>query len=617
MSILPIYDYDGNRIGKHLDNYPYLIDKTAEERIAYSGNVVDTTGKTAPGTSLDESIHFTLPDGKYFSNPWATDTGKGMTIRPKDANGNTIYLTQTSTGQRFQYLEMQSSYLFTIVINGLNVRISAYANQSYYEADARQYDRQYILDSQPIYWTFSGSGYTQGSAIERGFTQTEYNTEYVPYAEPETVYVYTDELNEHINKYSEDVKNMLFEPSMNLLNYSKIVWIPYNGYYGLKSGYYMPVEAGDVLVSNNTSIGYYFYDETYTQISSASSQTPYLPQTAPENAKWLRVNFNPSHISKGDPVMVWKAKSATSAPYERPIFRPTIQYRPDYFDGNLFDYAVPTKLDQGVMRWARFAALRTMNESRDAYRFGTFNTYVSRGSKGFPVIREMLFNYGIDFCGFQECNVAGTTIGAAMYDFQFPYNSGARFETDSVPTVSRFEVTSVDTIALIDGNHYCKVTKMNLPQNKHYPRVPTLSVYNYHGSLLLANRLTEIQTMLGLIANDTSDFIVIMGDTNSEVDSAGHRQSWDAWEAAGFTAVHHGESPTWPSSANPSRYSSMDNIFVSEHINVLHYDIIDGLYLKLEDGTTTLSDHDFVFADLQFDFDAVLKDTWIEPPSVN
>lgn len=604
-------------IKEDLNDNTELVKKTAIKKTVYTGNVVNTVGKTAPGASLDGSIHFVLPDGTYYTNPWVDGTRKSILLYPKDSDGKSIEMTRyrASGTNKMKYVEINIS-LARLDVAELTITCFFAANTSYYEA-GNGADVVYELDAEPAYWEFRGGGFTEGEPIECGFTQDKYKPEFVPYVDPTIELIYSEGLNKHIDSKIDNVESRFMMQSYNLLDYEQIVWMSYNGRYPLVKGYYMPVDEGDVLTSNNTSIGYYFYDESYTQLSTAGASVSYLPVTVPASAKWFRIDLNIGFVSKGDPVMVWKAKNEVSARFERPIFRPTIQYKPNYFDGSIFDYAVPTSLNQGVIRWARFAALRAMNEARDAYRFGTFNTYVSRGSKGFPVIREMLFDYGIDFCGFQECNYAGTVIGSAVYDFQFPYNSGARYETDAVPCVSRFEVTSSSAVALKDGNHWCKIVKMNLPQNKHYPRVPTLSVYNYHGSLALSNRLAEIQDILTIIASDTSDFIVIMGDTNSEVDSAGHRQSWDAWEAAGFKAVHHGESPTWPSIENPSRYSSMDNIFVSEHINVLHYDIINGPYLKLEDGTTTLSDHDFVFADLQFDFDEALKDTWEEPATVN
>ena len=606
-------------IESYVADVPELAKKSAEVLHVYSGNVVDTTGKTAPGSTLDSSITFTFENDIYFSNPFTTDTGKKIVLYPKDKDGNAVYLTKTG-GTRVNNFELYATFLWKVVVDELNFSLYAFQTVSQYNSNTynTSYSIKGVFDSKPAYFVFGGTGYTEGGSIDRGFTQGEYKTSYVEYASPTKTYVYTKELNNHISGYTETLHNDLLKPSENLLDYGKINWNLESGYYYLEEGYYMPVSEGDVVETNIESGAYEFYDSSYALISgSYGFANVYVPITVPENAIWMRVHYQNGFISEGDPAMIWKARSETSAPYERPIYRPNLKYNAKYADSDIFDYAVPSSLTQGIMRMARFAALRVTNERQSAFRFATFNTYVSRSDSGFSQIREMALDYALDFIGCQECYYPGTKLQSAMYQFQFPYGSQAVLDQSNnnipVPVVSRFEITAVEDIALQESRHCLKVT-MNIPQNKHYPRVPTLSVYNYHGSLSRANRLIEIQTMLDEIAEDTSDFIIIMGDTNSEVDQQGHRQSWDMWENAGFTAVHHGESPTFPNPDSSTR-SSMDNIFVSSHINVLGYDIIRSTNYPVGNNLP-LSDHDLVFADLQFDFDAVLKDTWEEPRTV-
>lgn len=616
----PMYSYDGENITEPISDSPELIHKTAEVLHVYSGNIVNTTGKTAPGSTLGESIHFNFENDVYYVNPFTNDRGHTITIKPKDKDGNAIYFTKLN-GDRNYYIELHYSYMYEITVDDLTLEYWGFQNMAtFLSRDFIQHNK-IILDSKPAYWTFDASGYTEGDEINIGFTQKNYNEQYVSYIEPVKSYVYSKKLDNHIEGFTDNLKNELLIPSNNLLDYSKINWNPRNGYYLLAEDYYMPVTEGETILTDITQGFFYFYNSSYTQISYTGFSVPYLPVAVPEGAVWARVVYSTGWIEQGDPVMVWKARTALSAKYERPIYRPSVQFDPKYANNDIFNYASPTSLTQGVMRMARFAALRAANERQSAYRFGTFNVFVNTVGTGVPNIREMALDYALDFIGFQECaGTSGEQMQQAMYQFQFPYYAGATVNgvNVGVPAVSRFEVTDVEVITLADSKPTCLKITMNMPQNKHYPRKPTLTVYNYHGNLGLAKRLSEIQTMLNVIAEDTSDFIVIMGDTNSEVDQQGHRQSWDAWEAAGFTAVHHGESPTWPNPAG-SRYSSMDNIFVSEHINVLGYDIIMSDQYPINDsgqGGRPLSDHDLVFADLQFDFDAVLKDTWEEPPTV-
>lgn len=618
---------DVTEISENAGDISAMVGKTAEIYFVYSGNIVDTTGKTAPGSNLDNSIHFNLGNGIYYCNPFTTTTEKKITIYPKNKNGQDIYITKTN-GYRVNVIEMYAGLLWKVVINGLRFSAICYSSIADMDADNRQssYTVEGILDVLPDYWIFGGSGYTAGEAIERGFTQSEYNTSYIAYAEPEKTYKYASELDKHIETFTDGLQSELLVPSDNMLDYNQILWYPNSGYYYFKRGYYIAVEAGTIIETNCAQGYMYFYDSAYTQIGRIGFVESYTAIEVPTDAVWMTMIMNVSKTHEGDPVMIWKARSEKSAKYERPIYRPNVGLRPDYLDGGIYDYAVPKDLTQGVMRMSRFAAFRASNEMRSAYRIGTFNVYVNTVGTGYAVMREMILDYGIDFLGMQECRQLASVIKSAMYPFQFPYASADTVTGQvansiiSTPVISRFEVVSTNAYLYNeDYNQYrCVCVKMNMPQNKHYPRVPTLSVYNYHGSLNHSARLVEIQTMLDIIANDTSDFIIIMGDTNSEVDSTGHRQSWDAWENAGFRAVHHGESPTWPNPVG-SRYSSIDNIFVSEHINVLNYDIIMADKYPINEsgqGGRPLSDHDLVFADLQFDFDAVLKDTWEEPPTV-
>ena len=144
-----------------------------------------------------------------------------------------------------------------------------------------------------------------------------------------------------------------------------------------------------------------------------------------------------------------------------------------------------------------------------------------------------------------------------------------------------------------------------MPRYKDYADgLTTLSLYTYHGFVSSADtRTAEVTQMLSAIAQDTADFIVVTGDTN---DFSEHKDIWQMFNNAGLTPVHNGESETVT-----DRNNSIDNIFVSSHITCLYYNVINSNDWKYTPtGATTpipVSDHDLLYADLQFDFEAVLN----------
>ena len=173
-----MYAYDGKQVNKPIENAPELIHKTAEVLHVYSGNIVDTTGKTAPGTSLDKTIHFNFENDTYYTNPFDTTVAQGIYIEPKDEDGNEIYYTY-GNGNRRKYIEFTTGVIWTITFDDLKFTIYGYQSVDLFLSKVHTYNTVGVLDSKPAYWTFGGSGYTEGSAINRGFTQGDYDEEYV------------------------------------------------------------------------------------------------------------------------------------------------------------------------------------------------------------------------------------------------------------------------------------------------------------------------------------------------------------------------------------------------------------------------------------------------------
>lgn len=585
-----------------------LIEKVAYATKVFTGNVIDArTGSTGSPTI----IRTYFDDGTYYINPFAA-INKEIRLYPKTKYGDAVVLTNVASGTTTQYFGT-SARLYVITFKGKAIFVDGYANISEYIRGAKAQSDSYQLAEIPDHWDAYMYGYQSGEAIEKGFTKGFYSEEYLAYVEPTTGYFYTDEFNEHVDDLLDGTLNKIMVPSYNLLDTDYLTPI-LNGYIYTKGGYYMSVEPGDIITCNALSWTARFYNSSYESVGQGGSPSPYVAVTVPETAVYMTFQIGGAN-GENFPLVIWKSESALKAKYERPIPRPNKKISGKYLDSDIYDYAVPNSLDQGIMQMARFAAIRADNEKHDAFRFATYNIKSNSGTSNFRNFGDTLFHFAVDFCGIQEINYTGAEFHAACRPFQFGYYAGDYVAEQGYNTildnacVSRWEVTDTYNIRLYDSENGTSVYKMTLPWHKHYPRRATLSVYNFHGSLQIAKRLAEVDAIIAAIEEDTSDFIIVMGDTNSEVDTSYHRQSWDRLIAAGLTPAHNGESPTWPNRENPSRYSSMDNFFFSSNISCMHYGISDW-------HAFNYTDHDLVYADLVFDFDTTLKDTWEEPPAV-
>ena len=88
-------------------------------------------------------------------------------------------------------------------------------------------------------------------------------------------------------------------------------------------------------------------------------------------------------------------------------------------------------------------------------------------------------------------------------------------------------------------------------------------------------------------------------DTN---DFSANKDCWAQFEAAGLTPIHNGESSTCT-----DEELSIDNMFISSHITCLYYNVINSRqWMYGTSSQVPVSDHDFVYADLQFDFETVI-----------
>ena len=137
----------------------------------------------------------------------------------------------------------------------------------------------------------------------------------------------------------------------------------------------------------------------------------------------------------------------------------------------------------------------------------------------------------------------------------------------------------------------------------------------------------EITALLAIMAQDTSDFIVVVADTNCfegglDIQNNTHVE-WEMFRTAGYTPILPGIESTVTADQASTHYhvdgdgtafcdTCYDQIFVSSHITAEGYKVVDSnLYPVPSANNAPVSDHCMIYADLKFDFDAIMQEKLI------
>lgn len=402
------------------------------------------------------------------------------------------------------------------------------------------------------------------------------------------------------------------------------------------STYYIPVQAGKYLFTNYSYWTSPLYDSDKNFIMSIPTQadafTGYL---IPEGVSFIRINFMAGtdqqdtdgklilhSLSEASNICVWQEDEAICTRFKTPLH---MQIDGNFISANYLDKVVPNMVDSDFLSAMKCMTIREINRREHAWRFGNFNVYVGSRTRGYYLIRKMLMDNGVDFCGFEEMSGRTTDLGAYLKSWQFadgfvsPKDSNGK-TTNALSIASRFEVQTWNTytLASVTNNKDCINARIRLPRYMDvYNPFKILSMYAIH-PMVGANQQNLANELLGIIANDDSDYIVITSDTNSFGDTEESKVFWRVLEAGGFrptisiaTKTVTQDNLSSESDAYPEqrwRHHSIDQIFISSNIDCVSYNVINTKdeyvgYVKnntTTDGEYALSDHDFVYADLVF-----------------
>lgn len=409
---------------------------------------------------------------------------------------------------------------------------------------------------------------------------------------------------------------------------------------------YIPVSQGDVVFCNYETAMGEFYDSNKEYVSQMVARAAYVGRIVPSGVSFARMiicatNANPTtpgrvkSLDDMKNVMIYKVVTNQTIAPKPPATLPMYQLDGCMLSNNYLDKVVPSMADSEFLSAMRCMTVREINKRDHAWRFGNFNMWVINGISGWYNTRKMLMDYGIDFCGFEECTHASGTGTVSLSKFlngwQFPYGFIGNLTDGTDPVdkdfVSRFEVLSSEKLyfTTLSSNASYINCKVQLPRYMDiYNPKRILSVYVVHFAITGdANKIAIANELLAKIATDTSDFIVICGDTNDFGDTEESKKYWRTLEAGGFRPtipidtktitqdIIGQESDEYPE--KQWRNNSIDQFLVSDNIELVSYGVINTKdeyadpscnKSRATDNEPALSDHDFVYADLRFKYDA-------------
>ena len=299
--------------------------------------------------------------------------------------------------------------------------------------------------------------------------------------------------------------------------------------------------------------------------------------------------------------------------------------------GDTYKFTLPGSDDE-FTRWMKCNSIRAINQTTHRIRVGNWNIYGAQRETGslngnWAYVSKVLAEYGLDICGFEEVkyqngdNLKDYLVYKRPYQFQYGNTNVPDGSTWSPMSnramVSRYNVLESQEIATqVDSGTYNNrsflYTKIALPRYMDaMGGLQYLAFYVIHPTVTTSeNQTLEWQVLIDHMQTNKCAFKIVVSDTNDWFyDENGYPVHWKMLEDAGLTPVNDGSSKTQTdantlNAANDQSYdhNSFDNIFVSSNINVKQWNIVSVWGMELLPIGRAISDHDLIYADLEFDY---------------
>lgn len=276
---------------------------------------------------------------------------------------------------------------------------------------------------------------------------------------------------------------------------------------------------------------------------------------------------------------------------------------------------VEERINGDLGKRVKSASIKENNKTKDAVRIGTYNIYgAGHAQKNWQCVKEQLQDFGVDICAFQEVrspngNLDDTNtkkFSEEMIGWQFPYcsSNGDLYPTNERMLLSAWEIATSSEFEFDDwsSDKRCLAKyEVQLPLFKDRVGSDQIKMSVYNTQLEVSkntSRVSEAQQILDEIAKDKNPFIVVCMDSN---DFSSDKEIWKMFTDNGFSYAISVKSQTVRDQNN-----CIDQIFVNENMEVLHYDVINSnlyKFYKIGENMVAVSDHDLCFADVKLNYD--------------
>ena len=461
--------------------------------------------------------------------------------------------------------------------------------------------------------------------------------------------VILDELQEHENEITVLQKNPIFrtENTYNLMDYEtdmlwgkniindgKITDSPSQHW----CGKFIPVSQGDIIGSDKRIRIIHKYDADKQYLSSYSnpslSNMIYIRITEADVA-FIRVGFSAKEYTNKDidpashePICIYKVTTTTRYSDRKPAI-PERQIDGRYVSKDIYHVSIPD-IDSEFYRRMTMRSIKRENKEKGAIRIGSFNIFgaMLQPQANWWVVKKEVMEYGLNICGFQEVGNGtleddGVTqrfsFTEVMTGEQFPYsdlsvgnelNAAQRIISDCEITTGEYVpyTLTVNNTTKTFGYDHCI---MNLP-NYHHARAwnKQLSMYACHFSTTGSEARAMIAHMLEVLEADTTEYKVLVADTNCfRLGDDGRPWCWALLEAGGlypsltdFTKSSYRD-PITQEQYNNGELDMIDNVFISSNMKCINWNIVDSRDYPIPGVSGgAVSDHCMVYADVIFDY---------------
>lgn len=370
------------------------------------------------------------------------------------------------------------------------------------------------------------------------------------------------------------------------------------------------------LVSGSPTVFLYDYDMKY--IGRWARQNVDLEIVIPNEAHYMRISVGGRLLDQYSKEVYARLVTNCLVDDARLYYKDLVVDLSDNNKADISQYLTnnATEFERKLM----YETIKASNRMRGGIRIASFNTFGTggKGQSNWDALKELFQKEGIEIVGMQEVqDPLGETEGNRVFSDVMSgwhlksFSNAVSFMSNSrmLATTGDFEIVSSEEVKYTDqtgyGNRHYVRNEVRLPlfNDKKWSDHLKMSVYNTQLEIHRTYGPRQAAELMTAVQNDPNPFIVVLGDFNDE--SMFSKPVFDVFTNAGLKPVI---ANYYQTSTETNGRSCVDNIFVSDRIDVLHGEVLhSGSVLHLQGGVMSpISDHNMVIGDIALDYSDIV-----------